>query len=547
MKSFSEQLSEYVQRVGVSDAELARRLGVSRQTVFRWREGLTQGPRRREDVLRITSHLRLSPAERDGLLLAAGFAPEGAPSPQPGGRPAAPLDARPPAAAQAMGAAVHPSAPEPHLHQDSAGAAVAAPPPRARRGLGPRWYGAAVIVALLLAVLAFPEVRRELAGQLGLGTDRGSEGEVSLVLVSQFANYSGAQVGYNIAGRLQEALQSEFDAAGLPEVRVLAVEHTPVDERGAQELAASQGAALVVWGEYDSGRVIAWVSAPEAAAGAIGAKRRWQVLSPDQLSATINTDLPQEVRWMALYVLGRVQLLSGRLDQAESALLRAQGAPPGNAGSLAAVDYYLGLVESLEPQADLNQVIAYYSEALTLQPSLTAALNNRGAAYLERDSPGDLARAEADFRRALFLSPDDQVPRFNLALALAGQGRQRLPEALRLLEEAERTDANSPGVQNALCWFLSLSGAPEQALPHCDRAVELDPSGYSNDSRGLTLALLDRLPEAAAEFRIFLDRLETNDPLAYERYAPTRLDWLAALERGRNPFDQAALDQLLHE
>jgi len=516
MKSFSEQLSEYVLRVGVSDAELARRLGVSRQTVFRWREGLTRRPRRREDVLEISSRLRLSPAERDALLLAAGFPPQAPDS--------------------AVGLAREVVQP-------------AGPPPGARplRRIRPRWYAAALLT-LLVAAAAFPEARRGLAALLGQAEGDTPElaqkpGE-TLVLISQFANYSGAQVGYNIAGRLEEALEQEFQSAGLTEVRVAAAEQTAADEQAARELGARWGASLVVWGEYDSGRVIAWVSAPEATPNV---QRRWLVLSPEQLSATINTDLPQEVRWMALYVLGRVHFLAGRLDQADAALTQALAAPPSDPGSRAAVDYYLGLVESQQPQADLNEVIAYYSEALALQPAQTAALNNRGVAYLERGSSGDLERAEADLRRALFYRPDDLIPLFNLALTLARQGQPHLPEALELLERAEQADPDSAGVQNALCWFLGLSGSPQQALHHCDRAVGLDDSGNSNDSRGLTLALLGRLQEAAAEFETFLARLEVNNPPAYAQYAPSRREWVEALERGDDPFDEATLEQLLQE
>ncbi len=76
VKSFSALLSEFVERVGIPDADLARRMGVSRQTVFRWREGATRAPRRREDILRLASLLRLNSGERDDLLLAAGFPPE---------------------------------------------------------------------------------------------------------------------------------------------------------------------------------------------------------------------------------------------------------------------------------------------------------------------------------------------------------------------------------------------------------------------------------------------------------------------------------------
>jgi hypothetical protein len=102
-------------------------------------------------------------------------------------------------------------------------------------------------------------------------------------------------------------------------------------------------------------------------------------------------------------------------------------------------------------------------------------------------------------------------------------------------------------VQNALCWFLGLSGSPQQALPHCDRAVGLDDSGNSNDSRGLTLALLGRPQEAAAEFETFLARLEVNNPPAYAQYAPSRREWVEALERGDDPFDETTLEQLLQE
>ena len=518
MKSFSEQLSEYVLRVGVSDAELARRLRVSRQTVFRWREGLTRRPRRREDVLEISSRLRLSPAERDALLLAAGFPPQASDSAVVG--------------------------PAPALVTPASQSLTMQP----RRGVKPSWLAAALL-ALLLAAAAFPEARRALADLLGQ-----AEGDAlelaqrqpggTLVLISQFANYSGPQVGYNIAGRLQEALEQEFQSAGLTEVQVAAAEETAGDEQAARELGARWGASLVVWGEYDSGRVIAWVSTPEATPDV---QRRWLVLSPEQLSATINTDLPQEVRWMALYVLGRVHFLDGRLDQADTALTRALAAPPSDPGALAAVDYYLGLVESQQPQADLNEVIAYYSEVLALQPAQTAALNNRGVAYLERGSSGDLERAEADLRRALFYRPDDLVPLFNLALTLARQGRPHLSDALELLERAEQADPDSAGVQNALCWFLGLSGSPQQALPHCDRAVDLDESGNSNDSRGLTLALLGRPQEAAVEFETFLERLEVNDPPGYARYARSRREWVEALKRGDNPFDEATLEQLLQE
>ena len=67
-------------RTGVSDAELARTIGVRRQTIFRWKEGLVAHPRSAEEVLRCAAKLRLTPEERDRLLLAAGFPPEAPPA-----------------------------------------------------------------------------------------------------------------------------------------------------------------------------------------------------------------------------------------------------------------------------------------------------------------------------------------------------------------------------------------------------------------------------------------------------------------------------------
>ena len=75
MRTFAELLREYTGRTGVSDAELARAVGVQRQTIFRWKEGTVARPRSADDVLRLASKLRLTDAERDELLLATGFPP----------------------------------------------------------------------------------------------------------------------------------------------------------------------------------------------------------------------------------------------------------------------------------------------------------------------------------------------------------------------------------------------------------------------------------------------------------------------------------------
>ena len=76
MPTFAELLTSYMERTGIGDAELARRIPVSRPTLLRWKEGVTARPRYRDDVRRCAEVLRLTDQEADEFLLAAGFSPE---------------------------------------------------------------------------------------------------------------------------------------------------------------------------------------------------------------------------------------------------------------------------------------------------------------------------------------------------------------------------------------------------------------------------------------------------------------------------------------
>ncbi|MEE9217071.1 MAG: tetratricopeptide repeat protein [Anaerolineales bacterium] len=514
MKPFGELLSHYINRAGISDAELARRLGVSRQTVFRWREGLTDRPRHRDDVADIANTLRLASDERDELLLAAGFSPES---------PVSDPQAESP----------------PDLLEET------------RRGilaLRKRWVIALVGASLIL--ITSLAVWKEGTDRLLSGSTAGSTlapaapGE-TLILISPFVSYGGEQAGFNVAGRLQETLANEFAASALEGIRVEVVQDSVVHESAAQELAEQYGAQLIVWGEYDSGRVIALVTPLGEGELTATQERRWLLSTSGELLPTINSNLPDEVRWLALYILGQTHLRAGRLDDAQASLERALAIPPEAPIALGGVYFHLGLLESRRAVPDLNKVVAYYTETLQLQPGHVSALNNRAIAYLERDSAGDVERAEADLRSAVDLAPLDPVYLTNLALTLARMGPDHLEEALDVLERAEKQVPESANIQNSLCWFYSLGGMAELALSHCDRAVELDPSGYSNDSRGLALALLGRFEEAVEEFQFFLDRLKVDDRAAYDRFSPSRREWIASLQAERNPFDEITRQELL--
>lgn len=74
MKTFGELLTKYMHLTGITDAQLAYKIGLSRVTIFRWRRGEVKSPRR-EHVLKIAKILFRTDEEQNELLLAAGCQP----------------------------------------------------------------------------------------------------------------------------------------------------------------------------------------------------------------------------------------------------------------------------------------------------------------------------------------------------------------------------------------------------------------------------------------------------------------------------------------
>ncbi len=517
MKTFAQLLTNYTERTGVTDAELARHLGVRRQTIFRWKEGLTKRPRERQDVLRLADKLRLSPEERDELLLAAGFAPE----------------TSLPTGVTRMGGETAPVSP-PAENASSPG-----------RALPWRWLliGGVILFIALAALLAW-EMRNAdeppYTATIALGPTA-APGE-TLILIGQFANYGGEKLGYNVAGRLVEALREQFATSGMDDVRVQPIPEVIPTQEQAEKLGRAQNASLIIWGEYDSGRVLARVTPLEKDASPQEVRHILDDFA--DLNATINTDLPEEVRWLALVAMAQVAYMNGDYDKAEKAFRQAlRHYPPGGKG-LDIVMFYLALLDDRKPDADLDEIIAYYTRAIDLTPGFVSALNNRSAAYMQRNAPGDLERAISDLRRVVALLPDDASGRYNLGLALSKSDPEHLEVALTEFERAYELAPDSPGVNNALCWTLALMQQPQKAMPYCNKAVELDPSGASHDSRGIVRAQLGDFEGAISDFQYFLDHYQTANPAAYAHDAPARRAWIRALQQGQNPFDAATLMQL---
>ena len=503
MKTFSDLLSEFIQRIGVSDAELARRLGVSRQTIFRWREGRIQRPRYREDVLDLARKLRLTSEESDQLLVAGGFPPEHA------------------GAAMGVPATVQPE----KGHNQYL-----------RSILQRHWKWALVILAALAVwLLVYPDGKPKPA----------ADGEL-LILVSDFTQ-AGGEHGFNVAGRLEEGIQAAIEELTLKTIRVETYPESIEAEALAFSLLEELNATLIVWGEYDSGRVVAQILSRDLSGEVFPRDEYWVLDQTESLPATINLDLPQEVNWLALFAIGRSLQTQEEYVLAQQVYETALQYVENNLAREAQLYFYLGFAEASKSQGDIDRAIAYYSESLSRKSDYASALNNRAVAYMSRDSYGDLERARKDLLDALEASPENPTFYLNLGIVRIWLDKKNLTQAIEDFELAATFDPNSSSIQNALCWHLSIAGNPEEAFAYCERALELDPSGNNYDSLGLTLALLGNYEEAIQAFQTGLDLLEHYDPERYLALSASRLVWIEALSSGENPFDQDTLEALLHE
>ena len=417
MRSFSELLSEYIERIGVSDAEIARRLGVSRQTIFRWREGQIQRPRYRQDVLDLARKLRLSHEERDQLLIAAGFVPEGESVAIGGEKPV----------------------------QTELGSGR-----NLRSLLRGYWKWALVLLGVLaIGLFVYPERRPAPA----------AEGEI-LILVSEFVQVGG-ELGFNVAGRLEEGIWGAIEQLTLESIRVESYRESIDSEELAQSMLEELDAALIVWGEYDSGRVVAHILSRDLSGEVFPHQKNWILDRTETLPTTINIDLPQEVNWLALFTIGRALQVQGEFDLAQQAYETGLGYIEDDLAREAQLYFYLGFAEASKPQADLDRVIAYYSEVLSRKADYASALNNRAVAYMHRNSYGDLERAKQDLLNGIEVDPDHTTLHLNLGLVRIWQDKNNLAQGIEDFKYAESLDSDSASIQNALCWYQSLAGDPD--------------------------------------------------------------------------------------
>ena len=654
MRTFAELLTFYMERTGIGDAELARRIPVSRPTLVRWKEGVTARPRYREDVARCAELLRLSPSETDEFLLAAGFSPDTAPSSSPQSSSAdeeeeeAPREPSPPGGEDQDTPEISPAL---EARRSEPAPAAAEEGDDSGQPLRRRVVLAAIALGFLVVAGAAVAVALILRDD---GVYPAAVGGESLIVMSPFVNYTGGQQGYNVLGRLKDEIDNEVYVAGLSGVRTVEWPEQISSEPDAEEASSRSAAVVVIWGEYDSGRVIARFTTHRARSTQLDQQVVNIASSPSDLPATINAELTEQVRYVALLTLGQLYLERGEFDLAKTALLHAADQNPTDPATLANLRFQLGRaylggdfadydeaiwlftqvlaarpksVEALNSRAiaylerdragdveraiddlvhaltispgraatyvnlaaayvergtetDLDRAIAELTEALRIEPGYASTHVNRAGAYVARDGPGDIERAfedidaaldsepdlsaahlvrgnayitrnsqgdmdlaVAEFSRAIALAPDSPTAYYNRALVRSEL--ENMPGSLSDLRRAQMLDPNEADYSRILCWQMAVSGSPEDALRHCERAVAQGPAGQAREGRGLAHALSGSDEKAIEDFEAFLAWVDTSPKdSCREIYRESRAGWIGELRSGENPFDAKTLREL---
>ena len=180
------------------------------------------------------------------------------------------------------------------------------------------------------------------------------------------------------------------------------------------------------------------------------------------------------------------------------------------AAALAPDDEQTGVVlaEVLRDRGDTAEAVATLDPLVARTPAgprLARLLFMRGAA-LERD--GRWPQAEADFRRALELQPDDPEVANYLAFGWADRG-VHLKEALAMLEKASAAKPQAGALLDSVGWARFRLGDLKGALRDLERAVTLEPADPEiNDHLGDVYQRLGRRSEAGYQWR----RVLTLDP-----------------------------------
>jgi len=262
-----------------------------------------------------------------------------------------------------------------------------------------------------------------------------------------------------------------------------------------------------------------------------------------ELATDVYDDVPRDHPVYYMAAMGRAEALkqSGRTEAAIEALRQLAESH----GDIPSVHVTLG--DSLRRLERFEEAIPAYDRAIALldEPQIThwPVFFARGIAHERTDQ---WARAEADFRAALELQPDQPQVLNYLGYSLV-EKRINLEEALDMIERAVAGEPDSGYITDSLGWVLYRLGRYEEAVVHMERAVELMPvDPVINDHLGDVYWAVGREREAEFQWHRALSFIEPDsstdaDPDRIRRKLELGLD--AVLEEEGAPPLRVANDE----
>lgn len=344
----------------------------------------------------------------------------------------------------------------------------------------------------------------------------GAGPDETLILIAEF--FGKGHDDELFEDELRIRLEEEVAAARLEGVRVAWLRHTvvppgPEAEAEAHRIAARYGAALVIWGRYDSSGLRAFFTFTESLftyrdPGAPRTATVREVFGPERdFAVVVNRDLPRHVEYFVFHTLAYLRYWSEDKDGALAALDRAIEAAEGSAGArpegLGEAYFYRGNIHGAHRQ-DRPAAIADYRRALELRPGFGHAAFNLGEALRTlgnaRRLAGERAGAEEAYRQAaeaydvaLSADPDDAGAHEGKGLARLARGEheEALADFIRALERKPKAETF-----NRLAAALDALGRLEEARRALDEAVTRAP--WACHYRFNRWRVLVRLGQAAA-------------------------------------------------
>ena len=235
--------------------------------------------------------------------------------------------------------------------------------------------------------------------------------------------------------------------------------------------------------------------------------------------------------------IGRASVLLAS-DREEAAVEVLQALTHSNADRKEVWAAYADALRRLDRHAD---AVAAYDRAIELDGGEASEtwfwVYARG---ISKEQTGDWPGAEADFRRALELSPEQPQVLNYLGYGLVEQ-RQKLDEALDLIERAVAARPEDGYITDSLGWVLYRLGRFEEAVAPMERAVMLEPlDPIINDHLGDVLWAVGREREAEFQWRRALSLApEPEDESRIRRKLELGLDAVLAEEGGVGPTQAA--------